>query len=206
MVSMSRSLQPRRGVPRRTSLLVGALVALTLGGTACGGRGDDEQSQAAREAAVEQRIERERREAARDARQEERIKQLERELRAKTTGSSTPSSSGATRSSAPGAASGTPSGATRSGGGSRGDWPGGSGYTVVLASETSQQAARAAQRGASEAGLDAGVLRSGDYSSLRSGYWVVFSGVYSSSDSAKARQTRARSLGFADAYVRFVAP
>ena len=98
-------------------------------------------------------------------------------------------------------------GATNSEGTNGGaDWPGGSGYTVVLASKTELASARAVQRLASDAGLDAGVLQSSHFSSLRPGYWVVFSGAYAAQSDATRRQSRARSLGFTDAYVRFVAP
>lgn len=186
-------------VRQRGAVIALASVAVAAGSVGCGASGDAEDPAAERDAAIEQRIDRERDEAARDARQEERIRRLERELNSRTS-----TSSGAGRRSASAVA---PSGAADSAQGAPGDdWPGGSGYTVVLASETSESAARATQRRASDAGLDAGMLRSGDYSSLRAGYWVVFSGVYSASDTAKERQTRARSLGFTDAYVRFVAP
>jgi len=77
---------------------------------------------------------------------------------------------------------------------------------VILASEASRGAARTIQQRATSAGLDAGVLRSSDYSSLRAGYWVVFSGKFDTTNSASQRQARARSLGFGNAYVRFVAP
>jgi hypothetical protein len=85
-------------------------------------------------------------------------------------------------------------------------WPGGSGYTVILASSRAESDARAVQRRASDAGLDAGVLRSSDFASLRRGYWVVFSGTFEQVDGASGRQSRARSLGFPDAYTRFVSP
>jgi len=86
------------------------------------------------------------------------------------------------------------------------DWPGGRAYTVILGSSSSESAARALQRRASNAGLDAGMLFSSDYRSLRPGYWVTFSGTFPSSSAAGERQVRARSQGFADAYVRFVSP
>ncbi len=55
-------------------------------------------------------------------------------------------------------------------------------------------------------GLDAGVLFSSDYSSLRPGYRVVFSGVFPDDSDAEARASRAHELGYPDAYPRFVAP
>lgn len=86
------------------------------------------------------------------------------------------------------------------------DWPGGPGFTAILASAGSLARARAIQRHASDRGLDAGVLLSDNFGSLRSGYWVVFSGVYESNDSAERRVARARALGFETAYPRFVSP
>lgn len=86
------------------------------------------------------------------------------------------------------------------------DWPGGSANTVILKSADTEADARATARTAVDSGLDAGVLYSSDFSSLRAGYWVVFSGVFGSSEDAARRQSRARSLGFSGAYVRFVSP
>lgn len=205
VVTRLRPIVRRRSPSGRGAILAIVAVVLTAGSAGCGSSDDGAQAEAERQAAVEQRIERERKEAARDARQEERIKQLERELKSRTTGSSSAPSGSGGSSPTPATSSGSSSGGS-SAPSAGGDWPGGSAYTVVLASETSESAARATQRRASDAGLDAGVLQSSNYSSLRSGYWVVFSGVYAGSGQAKERQTRARSLGFGDAYVRFVAP
>lgn len=71
----------------------------------------------------------------------------------------------------------TPTPTTSSGVGS---WPSGaSAYTVILFSETSRAAARS--KAQTVTGLpDVGILRSDDFSTLRSGYWVVFSGQYDS--------------------------
>lgn len=88
---------------------------------------------------------------------------------------------------------------------SSGDWTG-SGYTAVLASVSGQDQARAIQRRASDAGLDAGVLYSSGYRSLRPGYWVVYSGHFDTQPQASARASRAKSLGFGDAYPRYVSP
>jgi hypothetical protein len=63
----------------------------------------------------------------------------------------------------------------------------GAAVTVVIASVDSEPAARALQREASDRGLDAGVLHSDDYSSLRPGYWVVFSGSFASQEAASAQ-------------------
>jgi hypothetical protein len=85
------------------------------------------------------------------------------------------------------------------------EWPAGqNGWTVVLAS-LPQSAGRAgalsAARKAISAGLtDVGVLNSSEFSSLHSGYYVVFSGVFSSQkeaatglDTAKSSYPRAYS-------------
>lgn len=156
-----------------------------------------------RERLTDQRIERERRDAARQARQEERIKRLEGELRERE--SADGQSSGQDGASAtPGASDQADT--TAASAREHGDWPGGSGYTVILASKLDEAAARRVQREASDAGLDAGVLNSSAFPSLRPGYWVVFSGAHGSQGDAAQRQSRARSLGYGDAYVRFVAP
>lgn len=86
------------------------------------------------------------------------------------------------------------------------EWAGGSSYTTILASKATEAQARAIQRTASERGLDAGVLFSSRFRSLRPGYWVVFSGAFASVDDASTHTQRARELGFADAYPRHVSP
>lgn len=177
---------------RLAPLLIAASLTALVG--ACGSSDADSQ------AALEQRIERERDEAARLARQDEKIKQLEKEVReAKKSGGGT-SSSNASSSRTPASAAGTTSNASAS----ADDWSGGSGHTVVIASLGSQSQALAKQRDVTTAGLDAGVLNSSDYSSLRPGFWVVFSGSFSTAELAAERQARARNLGFGDAYVRYV--
>ena len=93
----------------------------------------------------------------------------------------------------------TPSGATD-------DWPGGSAYTAILASKTSEADARAIQAEAESQGIDAGVLESSDYSSLNPGYWVVFAGAFETQPEAAAEAGEARRSGFADAYSRLVEP
>jgi septal ring-binding cell division protein DamX len=78
-------------------------------------------------------------------------------------------------------------------------WPTGkSGWTVVLASSTSRAEAERKAR----ARPGAGVLRSDDFTSLRKGYWVVFSGQY---DSRKAAESAAEGDGD-DAYARRIVP
>jgi hypothetical protein len=86
-----------------------------------------------------------------------------------------------------------------------GAWPAArSGYTVVLESiplAAGRAFAAAHARAARQAGLPrVGVLDSSDYPSLHPGYYVVFSGVYSSSSQAADAVATAHSHGFPDAY------
>jgi hypothetical protein len=90
-------------------------------------------------------------------------------------------------------------------------WPAGvSGYTVVLTSLPSSGghgAAVAQARRALQAGLsDVGVLDSSKYSSLHPGYFVVFSGVYTSSGQAATGVSMAHSHGYGSAYPRRITP
>jgi hypothetical protein len=86
-----------------------------------------------------------------------------------------------------------------------GDWPSSrSAYTVVLASTQARAEAEAVADQARGALPKVGVLRSGDYSSLRSGYWVAFSGVFGGKTTATRNATDARAAGFSRAYVRWV--
>jgi hypothetical protein len=84
-----------------------------------------------------------------------------------------------------------------------------SGFTVVLDSlpvTTGHARALAEARSALNAGLpDVGVLESAKYSSLHPGYYVVFSGIYTSSSQASAEVSRARAAGFPTAYPRPIA-
>ncbi len=167
-------------------LLVGCVIVLA----ACGGSDDSGAAELARQ----QELAEARKEAAQDARQSAHIKQLERKL--KGVQKQTASEPEAT----------TTVAAPPQGSASAGDWPGDSGYTAILASLTSEPEARATQAEAAGRGLDAGVLYSSDFSSLRPGYWVVFSGSFATDDDAAARAAGARELGYADAYPRFVSP
>lgn len=87
-------------------------------------------------------------------------------------------------------------------------WPGGSGWTDILASIPASAGRAEAVREAhlaAGAGLGGvGVLFSSRYASLRPGYWVVFAGVYGSSAQAQAALAGARARGFATAYPRRV--
>lgn len=60
------------------------------------------------------------------------------------------------------------------------EWSGGTAYTVLLSSATSQSAASAFRDRVRATGRSAGVLVSANHSGLRAGYYVVFSGVYPS--------------------------
>jgi hypothetical protein len=171
-----------------------ALVALS----SCGGGSSDT---GAGELARQHELSAARRQAAQDARQATRINELEHELHkvahekgeAHSTAIGTGDSSQPADEPAPEAIGST-------------DWPGGSGFTAVLASVSSEAEARSIETEATGRGLDAGVLFSSDYSSLRPGYWVVFSGVYPNAEGAETRASRAHELGYSDAYPRFVAP
>jgi hypothetical protein len=86
-------------------------------------------------------------------------------------------------------------------------WPTGeSGFTVVLESiptSAGRSLAISRARAASRAGLpQVGVLDSGRYSSLHPGYYVVFSGIYTSRGQADSAQAAAAEKGFRLAYSR----
>jgi cell division septation protein DedD len=90
-------------------------------------------------------------------------------------------------------------------------WPvGESGWTVVLQSlpTTNGRAFALAQaRAALHSGVpDVGILDSSRYSSLHPGYYVLFSGVYTSFDDANTAVTTARSHGYPRAYARRITP
>jgi hypothetical protein len=90
-------------------------------------------------------------------------------------------------------------------------WPAGtSGFTVILSSTPVAQGdsipnSRAQQ--AMTAGLPSvGILDSSDFGSLRPGFVVVFSGVYTTLQQAQNAVPQARAAGFPSAYSRTVAP
>jgi hypothetical protein len=90
-------------------------------------------------------------------------------------------------------------------------WPAGeAGYTVVLQSlpATNGRAFALAQaRAAQHSGVtDVGILDSSHYSSLHPGYYVLFSGVYSSFDDANTGANGAHAHGFPRAYPRRITP
>jgi len=66
--------------------------------------------------------------------------------------------------------------------------------------------AESAAQQAINAGLpQVGILNSSDYDSLNPGYYVTFTGVYTSESQAESALPNARSKGFPTAYVRKVA-
>jgi hypothetical protein len=87
------------------------------------------------------------------------------------------------------------------------EWPAGkTAYTVVLVSATSRNAADAKAEQAIKRGIEAGVLRSDDFSSLRPGYWVVFAGQFDTSEQATRAADRYAAQGFGGGYPRQVKP
>ncbi len=177
-------------------LLAVALGAALLAG--CGGSDDSGASELARQSELAEA----RREAAQNARQNATIEQLEHRLnRLKKEGKVTTSQP---VDSPPSGPSTPPPDEPSSS--SLGDWPGGSGYSAMLGAFSSEAGARVRQREATELGLDAGVLYSSNFSSLRPGYWVVFSGTFASQEEAAERASRAQELGYTDSYPRFVSP
>jgi hypothetical protein len=85
-----------------------------------------------------------------------------------------------------------------------GDWPAGTtAWTAVLASLRTEATARSAKSRVVAGGDPAGVLFSSDFSNLRPGYWVVFSGRYGSREPAIAQAARLKDL-FPTAYARRV--
>ena len=188
-----------RGTVARSILLFTA-IGFVL--TACGGSGGS--GIGASELAHQHELAEARRQGAQDARQATRIEALERELHAvkrhETSGRLKASGDQASASEeAPDEEEHATEAVTD-------DWPGGVGFTAILASLSSKAEATSVEAEATSRGLDAGVLYSSDYSSLRPGYWVVFSGVFPDDAGADARVSHARELGYKDAYPRFVAP
>lgn len=180
-----------RRAPKRLFLGFGVGLVLALAG--CGGDGESGSEELARQHEIASA----RQQAAQDARQAERVKQLEREV------------SSLKRGARPDAATTTesvPEPGPEPTATSLGDWPGGTGYTAILASLSSESEARTEQAQATARGLDAGVLFSTEFRSLRPGYWVVFSGDFGTVAEAGERAERAQGLGYSDAYPRFVAP
>jgi hypothetical protein len=90
-------------------------------------------------------------------------------------------------------------------------WPAGkSGWTVVLASlpTTNGRAFALAQaRAAEHSGLEAvGIIDSSKYASLHPGFYVLFTGIYTSFDDANTAATTAQSRGYRRAYPQRITP
>ena len=90
-------------------------------------------------------------------------------------------------------------------------WPAGrSGWTVVLQSlpTTNGRAFALAQaRAAVHSGLkDVGIIDSSQFASLHPGYYLLFTGVYTSFDDANTATTTARSHGYPRAFPRQITP
>jgi cell division septation protein DedD len=91
------------------------------------------------------------------------------------------------------------------------EWPTGrSGWTVVLQSlptTNGRSFALAQARAAAHSGLqDVGIIDSSQFSSLHPGYFVLFTGIYTSFDDANTGATTARSHGYPRAYARRITP
>jgi hypothetical protein len=82
-------------------------------------------------------------------------------------------------------------------------WPGGDGWTVIIASKGSQSAAESIATEAQGKGLTVGILKSDDYSSLNPGYHVVFTEKFDSKSAAEDSLSDVQS-DYPDAYVRQV--
>jgi septal ring-binding cell division protein DamX len=81
-------------------------------------------------------------------------------------------------------------------------WTGTDGdYTIIIESSKTQAGAEKVAQKATDAGETPGILNSDDYSSLNGGYFVVFTGTYSSKSDANGALDGVRS-NFKDAYVR----
>ena len=85
-------------------------------------------------------------------------------------------------------------------------WNVADGYTLVLASVPNANgrasAVQIARRALDQGLPDVGILDSTTFSGLAPGFFVVFTGIYTSNADAAARLTQARTAGFTAAYVR----
>jgi hypothetical protein len=99
---------------------------------------------------------------------------------------------------------------TTTGTGSTATWPAGrTAYTVIVGSFRESRGRGPAELRATEArnaGLtQVGILRSSDYSSLRPGWYAVFTGIFDSRSDATTRLSQARGT-YPSAYLRYVRP
>lgn len=82
------------------------------------------------------------------------------------------------------------------------DWPvGTSGWTAILSSTRSESEARSTADAVAATGEESGVLFSSDYPGLNPGYWVVFSGTFTTQSEAAAH-ARALAGRYPGAYPR----
>ena len=85
-------------------------------------------------------------------------------------------------------------------------WTTPDGYTVVLASVPSDNgratAVQIAKRALTQGLPEVGILDSKDFAGLHPGYFVVFSGVYTSNPDASSHLRQARAAGYAASYAR----
>src|SRR3954469_15285254 len=88
------------------------------------------------------------------------------------------------------------------------EWTLADGYTLVLASVPKDSgratAVQIAKRALSQGLPSVGILASEDFAGLHPGYFVVFSGVYSSNPEAMQHVSEATAAGFSAAYARLV--
>jgi hypothetical protein len=98
----------------------------------------------------------------------------------------------------------TPDAGSTSGSGDA-KWPAGkTGWTVVLASDTSESDARDKAKTFAGSGISGvGVLKSDDFSSLKPGFWVVFAGRY---DGQSQASDALDGIDAKDAYIRRIVP
>ena len=82
-------------------------------------------------------------------------------------------------------------------------WPGGDGWTVIIASKGSQSEAETIATAAQGKGLTVGILNSDDFSSLNPGYKVVFTEKFDSKSAAEDSLSDVQK-DYPDAYVRQV--
>ncbi len=82
-------------------------------------------------------------------------------------------------------------------------WSGTDGYTVILKSTKKLADAESFAGDVEAAGDTVGILKSSEFSSLNGGYWVVFSGEYTSESEAEDALEALKS-DYPDAYVRSI--
>ena len=75
-------------------------------------------------------------------------------------------------------------------------------HSFVIADGATRQDAEAEAAAIRAAGFDANVVSSSTYRSLRPGYWVVYSGLFSNQADARRAAAQLRAAGFGDAYER----